>query len=339
VRGPFALSRFRADDAANYARGNDPETARRNQGHPDSRDSYTSDDLSGQHDTGDPGDQATDSYSAYTEFDAEVRGRIASIDELGSPAESRAATWGDHPRYYIGEDVAAEDGGEPYHSWEDDLPTREEPRAMTCGPDAEYWDEDEQAYKKFSDGSATDQAPTLTTASERIAQLESANQRLQSENTDLGKAVAELRSENIQFGRGMAELESENAELGKTVAELRTENTDLQRGFSALEARLERIEQTSTDKPSGDIVDRAHGGLDADSERPEHEQKRRLPSDEALLFGATGIGGAVTTAAYYLSYIRPDVAGITASLLATGAAGVAWMHKRREARHANRHKD
>lgn len=143
--------------------------------------------------------------------------------------------------------------------------------------------------------------------------------------TELEAANARLKADNTQLSKGMAELESENA--------------DLRRGMSALEARVERVEQSRQDKPAGEIADRAHAGVEADSERSEHRKERRVPSDEALLFGAAGVGGAVTTASYYLSFVRPDVAGITASLLAAGAAGVAWMHKRREARYADRPKN
>jgi hypothetical protein len=162
-----------------------------------------------------------------------------------------------------------------------------------------------------NDSASTETAET-DPASERIAQLESANQRLQSENADLGRAVAELRSENAQ--------------LGKSV--------------EALEARLERLEQNQDDNLAVKAADdRTRGGLAEDSARAKQEQGKKAPSDEAVIFGAAAIGGALTTAADFVTYVPADIAGIGASFLAAGAAGVAWMHKRREGRHADRSED
>jgi chromosome segregation ATPase len=76
---------------------------------------------------------------------------------------------------------------------------------------------------------------------------------------DLQSANAELKTENTQLGRGMAELESENSELGKSITELRSENAELKRGVSALEARMERVERNNPDKPSTGIGDKELG--------------------------------------------------------------------------------
>jgi hypothetical protein len=133
---------------------------------------------------------------------------------------------------------------------------------------------------------------------------------------DLEAANAELKHENTQLGRGMAELESENAELGKN--------------FAALEGRLERLEQSSLDRPSMSIRDRDQGVLGSADQEVKQERDRKAPSSEALLFGAAAIGGVVTTIADYAQYVPANIAGITASMLAAGAAAVAWMRKRKE---------
>jgi flagellin-like hook-associated protein FlgL len=393
-------------DLENYANGNYPEIAWRNQGNPDSPNGFgrlDTTDFDGVSDTGDHGkwgDTYPDDAADYADTSTSAAGTlIAELDN--APAETRdrptADAQGDdtssksqdrvdghdadiyailHENDHLPEprtrQEAAREGrqaeadckrapgltepstipdGEAYWSWEDGLPTRQESREKTWGLDAEFWDENEQAWRKVDTAPEPDgegAADTMvigdrqhgehtypaaehdetghgeTSAADRTVETDDA---LRQRVADLKTANAELKSENSQLGKGLSELESENADLGKTVA--------------ALEARLERLEQRNSDSRAGDgdIDNRTRGGLAENSARPEHEQKRRLPSDEALLFGATGVGGAITTAAYYLSYIRPDVAGITASLLGTAAAGVAWIHKRREARHADRSKD
>jgi len=92
----------------------------------------------------------------YQETDAEVQARIASQDELPTPEESRAATWGDNPQYYDDADLAAEYDGDAgaFQSWEDDLPTPEESRAATWGNNPQYYDEAELATEYDGDLSA-----------------------------------------------------------------------------------------------------------------------------------------------------------------------------------------
>jgi hypothetical protein len=190
-----------------------------------------------------------------------------------------------------------------------------------------------------------DQAPTLTETGTKADDPQHGEDDDLDELASQDDAVTNTADRHAEtddtWRQRVADLESGNTDLGKAVAELESENADLGKTVAALEARLEQLEQGNSDSRTGDAVidNRTHGGFDEDSARPEHEQKRRLPSDEALLFGAAGIGGALTAASYYLSSIRPDVAGITASTLAAGAAGVAWIHKRREARHADRSED
>lgn len=201
------------------------------------------------------------------------------------------------------------------------------------------------------EAAAWEQAPTLAPAD---AEVGDARQREhpypiaeivdpgETAGQEVGDGAADQAAETGDIWRQrIDELEAANTELGRAVSELETENSQLGRGIAALEARLEQLEQHDPESQAGDveISNRTRGGLDEDTSRPEHEQRRRLPSDEAILFGAAGIGGALTTTSYYLSYMRPDVAGITASVLAAGAAGLTWIHKRREASHADRPKD
>jgi hypothetical protein len=160
--------------------------------------------------------------------------------------------------------------------------------------------------------SIADQVSAETEGSwhQRFAELEAAN--------------AELTAENTQLGKGLAELETEHAQLGKN--------------FAALEARLERIEQYRQDTPASEIADRRQPRGDREEGLDEQEGRRSGPSDEALLFGATAAGGILTTVADFVSSMPAADAGIAASFLAAGAAGVAWIHKRREAEHGDQSK-
>jgi hypothetical protein len=63
-----------------------------------------------------------------------------------------------------------------------------------------------------------------------------------------------------------------------------------------------------------------------------------MPSDEAFLLAAAAGGGIVTTLADYVRYLPADAAGITASVLAVGAATITWARKHREAKNADRSK-
>lgn len=75
---------------------------------------------------------------------ADVRAMIAAQNELPSPAESRARTWGDNPEYYDDNDLASEhyDGDFGDFTWEDDnLPSPAESRARTWGDNPQFYDE------------------------------------------------------------------------------------------------------------------------------------------------------------------------------------------------------
>jgi hypothetical protein len=187
---------------------------------------------------------------------------------------------------------------EPYRGWENNLPAAEEPRAMTGGP--------ELARQDAGTGTADRSTETADSLRQRVTELETAN--------------AELRAENGQLVRGMGELESQNAELGKIVTGLETHNHQV-------ESRLERLEHKVQDAVPSDKINDRMGPAEGSRDKHEHG---RTPSSEALLFSAAAVGGILTTAADYLRYLPPSYAGIGASVLAAGAAAVAWARKRRE---------
>jgi hypothetical protein len=74
----------------------------------------------------------------------------------------------------------------------------------------------------------------------------------------------------------------------------------------------------------------------ADKEAPQQKGRAEWTSNEALAFGAVAGGGIVTTVADFWSCLPATYAGITASVLGVGAAGIALFRKHREASNAHR---
>jgi hypothetical protein len=272
-------------DLENYARGNDPRTAWRNQGRsdgPNGWDSYRREDHADRDGTSEPGDMWGDTYP----------------DDAADYADTGTAATGT---------LTAELDHAP----------AETPDRPPAG--------DRRPGSPENDASSTDKATETSDAlRQRVTELETAN-------TELNTANAELKTENTQLGNGMAELESENAKLSKRIVELDSRN-------AALESRMDRLERSVQDKPTGEVADRRQPSGEREEGRNDQESSRRGPSDEALVFGATAAGGILTTVADFASRLPATDAGIAASFLAAGAAGVAWMHKRREAKNAHRSK-
>jgi hypothetical protein len=98
-------------------------------------------------------DQTDRNYDKYQESAAETQARIADEDQLPTPQESRAATWGDNPDYYDETSLAAEYDGDSSAllAREDQLPTPQESRAATWGDNPDYYDETSLAAGYGSD--------------------------------------------------------------------------------------------------------------------------------------------------------------------------------------------
>jgi hypothetical protein len=98
----------------------------------------------------------------------------------------------------------------------------------------------------------------------------------------------------------------------------------------ALTDRIAELERR-TERPSGAITARERGGANEATERARPEHGWRLPADTSLALGAASVGGAASIAAEYARYIPQTYATIGATVLAVGAAGVAWWRERRKA--------
>jgi cell division protein FtsB len=157
----------------------------------------------------------------------------------------------------------------------DDLP---EPRTRQEAA-ADTWDQPDQIQggPLTQDRYADQTVETEDALRQRVADLESAN--------------AELETQNTQLGRGMAELKSENSELGKSITELRSENADLKRGVSALEARMERLEHNNPGKPVAVDTGRELDSADRAEKKGKQQAGRgEWTSNEAITASVLGVG-------------------------------------------------
>jgi hypothetical protein len=232
--------------------------------------------------------------------------------------------------------------GETYRSWEDGLPTRQESREKTWGPDAEFWDENEQAWRKFDTAPTPDAdgAADTTGAGDR---QRGEHPYLAAEHDDQGEVTSQADSGTDTPDRPAETddaLRQRVADLGKGMAELRSENADLRRGLAAVESRLDRMERAGADDPTlKSAKEQELSSQEVDNKRAADARNRVRPSDEALLFGAAGLGGAVLVAGDFMPFIPASAKDSIASGLAAAAAGIAWMRKHKESRNADRPED
>jgi hypothetical protein len=261
-----------------------------------------------------------------TRQEAAREGRQAEADRKQDPGLTELSTVADD---------------EAYRSWEDGLPSRDESREKTWGPDAEFWDENEQAWRKSDSrpapGANPDDATLVGDNAKPRMEAEHHDPGEVTNQSDAGTGVPDQAAETGTVWRQrVAELEAENAQLGKDVANVKAENAELHRGMSALEARMERLEQTKASDPAlksaQDSGLRAAENATEKSERP--AGRREWTSNEAIGLAAMTGSGVLTTVSDFWSYLPATYAGITASVLGVGAAAVALVRKHREARDA-----
>ena len=110
-------------------------------------------------------------------------------DELPSPAQSQAATWGDNPEYYDETELAGTYDGDlgAFLAAGDDLPTPQESRARTWGDNPEYHDE-------TSPASGHDEGPGTPATEEHDPAAWHAPARPEAQDTDAESAPPETHS-------------------------------------------------------------------------------------------------------------------------------------------------
>lgn len=344
----------------------------------------------------------TERYADYHETEAGTEARIAEQDELPTPAESRAATWGDNPGYYDEAESSPDYDGdvEAFIAEQDELPTPQESRARTWGDSPEYYDETDLASQYDGDLSALAAEGPIPLGSQetvvRAGDYSSDDQHGQAgldASNDFRKTVplevpedravpqegdadpVSVADEYLAAGSDYADLEpaldssgqehktgtatepmsdeSTDAASVKSETHVASDNgnvdgelgtsrspVDARDRIAELEARLERLEragQASETKISGKDLT---SDQQAETEATEgHPHRWRGLSDEALALGAAAAGGMITTISDYVPFVHAEVAGMVASSVAVGAAGITWMRSRREGKHGHRPKD
>lgn len=290
-------------------------------------DGTESDDRDSSHEpTAEAWDQDLEIDDDYYQDDAAIETRLDEAD-LPTRADSHAATWEDH--LDSGYAAGLEQVGEDAHAAEPALDRYGDGTLIPHATDQATRGERPYPDSQRAPSNDQDAGPNET---DRNAETDDG---LRQRVADLEAANAELRNENTQLAKDVVEVESENAELGKTVTELKTENADLRRGFSAHEARLERLEKIVPDKPATVNADRELAPAEQAEKKAKQQRGRpEWTSNETIGLAAATGGGILTTVADYWSYLPATYAGITASVLGVGAAAIALVRKHREARDA-----
>jgi hypothetical protein len=250
-------------DLENYANGNDPETAWRNQGNPDSPNGLgylNTADLDRQapqaDDDGDMwGDTYPDGAADYPDTGTTAGTLMAELDHAPAQTPDRPPAGDQRPgsldgqRYPNG--VTAADTDPRYYDGDiqaalaaDTRPTRQQAAR-----------DDTEDRPPDTDASIPDQVPSETLTPDRDAGQTSRGQNpyLGAEYDDSGKVVSQadastgtpdrpaetddvLRQRVADLESANAELKAENTQLGKGLSELETENAELGKNITELKA-------------------------------------------------------------------------------------------------------
>jgi hypothetical protein len=137
----------------------------------------------------------------------------------------------------------------------------------------------------------------------------------------------------LEAAGGAAELQT----LRRRLADLESENARLATSMKAIEARLERLEHAGQDQPKARVVGSEESRPDVTEEKAEPYRRAGFPrwaSNEAVGLAAAVGGGTLTTVADLTRVLPATYAGVMASALGVGAAGIGWYRKHREEKDA-----
>jgi len=333
-------------DVENYAAGNSPETAYRNQGNPDGPNGWNRFASEGAHaetgeaDYGGGGDQ-------HTELD-ETRGAGEAPDPWGdihpdaanypdldgqgtaSPEEREGS---DHrepePDRDDGRDTGQPDQAEPTkkETRRDLSPEQQRISALEA--------ENADVRQKLADLEAKQKADN-TAQSTRMDHLEQLLARSGQRPDGAGArehtygGTISMDQHEVQDHDPDAAQQAHAQNEGASIDHVRTPEQERTGVLEAENADASQVE------PSAGITGQEYDAAEQSASRATREQRWHLPSDEGLALGAATAGGVITTVSDYIPYMHADVAGITASAVAVGAAAVTYLRKKREASNARR---
>lgn len=199
--------------------------------------------------------------------------------------------------------------------------------------------------------SADASLPTEEALRKRVAELEAENAKLgkgmkelSADNSVRAKTIKELRSakaeqehKNAEQDKQIADLKTENASLNRELGALKAENAERDRKDAARDAKVADLEARFSElrKERGDIIgeqpknatidERTTGGATRESKAEKHQQRWHLPSDVTNSLVASALG--VVVAADHVPHNAADYGGIGVTVVAFGAAGVAWVRE------------
>ena len=285
---------------------------------------------------GDAGERADTDYDGDTHGDVGAEAIRAREDELPSREDSRASTWGDSPEYIDEADLDDEYYAEfdAFLADEDRLPSRAESRSQTWGDNPEYLDESDLDVGEDQDPPESPKADTADETGDDPADQgdDSAEEPVPPDKVPESATAATERLPREVSDR-LTGLETTNSEL-------RQENVELRQDVADLKAAVARLERVNQPEPSSRIANEEDGKAQKDGSKTEarHMSGWHMPTDQALAVGAAA-SETIAAISDYVPHVNPGAVGITASVVAVGAAAVTWFRARKEAKHAHRPKD
>lgn len=309
----------------------------------------------------------TDGYGEYRETQAGTEDRIAGQDELPSPAQSHAVTWGDDPDYYDEAELAAEYDGDlsALTTEEDDLAAqhaRAGPGADDTNPEPAPPPQDTQGdYAQQADTENRDQ-DTASVADEHPASAETAQIAAgqgpppeADAMTDVSTEAQPGRPDHAELPEGdtakplspeaeqLKALETENAQARQKIADLEARNDEQAARIEQLLPSTERHpDSTSTPEHSADEpgtppdqdasrAERKSSGESTDIKDAKHSRWRSAVSADSFGAAATLIDAADTVRLVAVHATPGDaMIGLGATILGLVSLGLAKIEQHRK---------
>jgi hypothetical protein len=281
-------------DAANYAAGNDPDTAYRNQGGTDSPNGW------GSH-AGLDDHQENDGYAD-------------GADEHDQPREERYDNdtpdlWGDtDPDSALYADLDAKGTGSPDGRQDSDREDRPE-----ANPDA-----DQSSLEQYAEENAEQ---TASPEQQRISALETENASAQQRIADADQKIAELEAKNDEQAARLDRIEQFIADSKKNPAD-----------SSAADHGGDKIAASSDHQTAQDTAISEHkaSGETRDARDADNTRWRRITSAENVGVASTVLGAADTVAQFAMHATPEGIVGLGAMVLGVTAVGLAKLEKKRK---------
>jgi len=308
--------------------------------------------------------ERTDNSREYEETQAGTEARIAAQDELPSPEQSYAATWGDDPGYYDEADLASEYDGDlaALLAAEDDLPAPQEEHARTWGDNPGYHDEADPSPQDGRDPATLttgEQGPAAWLAPERPdAQDAGAEPPLPEATVGTDAQDAGNRDEDAVSTTGrqpdqpetdladQPELPGPDADTplspeGERVKALEAELGEARQKIAELQAKndepaasADRIEQQPTSSESLLLPENQNPRdevADANDSTAAHSRLRRAVSADTFGAAATLIDASDTIRLVAMHATPGEVViGLTATALGLVSLGLAKVEQHRK---------